>query len=64
MTIGFIFKNGYELKVKCGSFSSTKNGLGQLTGYEMENITENKPIYMDLDEVICVYRVVTDEVEE
>lgn len=64
MTICFVFKNGFELKMKCDKFSVTRNGLDQLTGYNAEGITENKPIDMNLSEVICIYRVVSDEATE
>lgn len=64
MTICFLFKSGYELKMKCKEFSTTKNGLGEFMSYEAKEVTENKPLYMDLSEVVCIYRVMTDEVEE
>ena len=64
MTICFVFKSGYELKMKCEEFSTTKNGFGEFVGYEAKKITENKPLHTDLSEVVCIYRVMTDEVEE
>lgn len=64
MTICFVFKNGFELKMKCDEFSVKRNGLDQLAGYDAKGITENKPIDMDLSEVVCIYRVISDEVTE
>lgn len=62
MTVVFVFKNGYELKVKCENITLTVNNLtGQITGYEMDGIKDNKLLYADFDEILCVYRVSTDE---
>ena len=57
MTVVFVFKNGYELKVKCENFTLTVNSLtGQITGYEMDGIKDNKLLYVDFSEILCVYR--------
>ena len=62
MTVVFVFKNGYELKVKCENINLTVNNLtGQITGYEIEGIKDNKLLYADLNEILCIYRVSTDE---
>ena len=62
MTVVFVFKNGYELKVKCENITLTVNNLtGQITGYEMNGIKDNKLLYADFDEILCVYRVSPDE---
>lgn len=64
MTIVFVFKNGFELEMKCEEFSGNKNAFEQLTSWEAKKVTENKPIHMDLSEVQCIYRKMSDEVAE
>lgn len=54
MTVCFVFKNGYELKMKCGKFKTEKT-YGRVTAFEAENISENQIFDIDLDEVICIY---------
>lgn len=39
------------------------NGLEQVTGYNISGITENKPVYLDFDEVAAIVRVLSDEAE-
>ena len=63
MSMRVILKSGADFIVKCDSFSVEKNGLGQLTGYDIKGITENKPTYIDFDEVVAIVRVLSDEVE-
>lgn len=63
MTIVFVFKNGEKLKAKCEEFSITTGYASKLTGYEMNGITENKPIYIDMENIQCIYRVMSDEVD-
>ncbi len=61
MTIVFVFKNGFELRMKCREFSLKRNGLGVVTGYEAKGVTENQPIEFNIEDVLCTYRVVSDE---
>lgn len=63
MTIVFVFKNGFELKMKCKDFLLHRNGLDMVTGYEAKSVTENKPIEFDFEDVLCIYRVLSDEEE-
>ena len=57
MTVIFVFKNGYELKVKCENCTLSTNYLtGQITGYKMDGIEDNKPLYIDFNEILCVYK--------
>lgn len=58
MTIVIVFKNGYELRTKCESVETTRSDL---TDISYQGIEENKPLYINFDEVLCVYRVVSDE---
>lgn len=61
MIIVIVFKNGYELKMKCSDFSITTTS-GKLTKCKFEGVSENDPIYFDCNEVLCIYRVMSDEV--
>lgn len=63
MTIRVILKSGVEFAVKCDKFTITKNGFGQATGYNIEGITENKPVYLNFEQVAAVVRVYSDEKE-
>ncbi len=63
MTIRIILKSGSEFAIKCDKFTITKNGFGQATGYNIEGITENKPVYLDFEQVAAVVRVYSDEKE-
>lgn len=58
MTVVFVFKNGYELKVKRENVTlTTSNLIGRITGYTIDGIDSNKPLYIDVNEIICVYRL-------
>ena len=64
MTVRVILKSGVEFTVRCAEFSLTRNGLEQVTGYEFKGITENKPVYLDFDQVAAIVRTMSDEVKE
>ena len=58
MTIVIVFKNGYELKTKCTDADITTNKLtGRVTNINYNGITENKPLDVNFDEVLCIYRI-------
>lgn len=61
ITIRVILKSGAEFSIKCEKFTLTRNGLQQVTGYEVNGITENKPVYLDFGQVAAVVRVLSDE---
>lgn len=57
MTIIFRFRDGFELPVECESYEfSTNKMTGQLSSYKIKGITGNKPIFISLEDVICVWR--------
>ena len=65
MTIVIVFKNGYELKTKCESIDMERIGnTGRVTRITWHNVTENKLIDIDFDEILCIYRVMSDELQE
>lgn len=61
MSIRIILKSGAEFTVKCDKFTLEQNVLGQTTGYDISGITENKPVYLDFDEVAAIIRLYSDE---
>ena len=63
MTMRVILKSGSEFAINFDKFTITKNGFGQATGYNIEGITENKPVYLDFEQVAAVVRVYSDEKE-
>ncbi len=56
MKITTVFKNGYSLSVTCESFTINRDAFGQLTGYDIKGIKDHKPMYINFEDVICVYR--------
>ena len=62
MTIVFRFRDGFELPVECESFEYIENNItGQISSYKIKGIKDNKPIYVSLNDVICIWRKVGDE---
>lgn len=61
MTIVLLFKSGKEVRVKCEKFDVERNGLGVMTGFSAEGISENKFLHVDMRELDCIYRVISDE---
>jgi len=58
-----LLKSGVEFSIKCDKFTLTRNGFQQVTGYNIEGITENQPVYLDFEQVAAVVRVFSDEKE-
>jgi len=65
MTIRWVFKNGYTFDTVCEEFESTVNKIaidnGMISGYKASGITKNKPVGIDLTELIAVIRITEDE---
>ena len=64
MHIRVILKSGAEFTVKCDHFTVRKNGLEQITGYNIRGITENKPVFLDFGEVAAIVRLLSNEMED
>ena len=64
MTITILFRNGKELSVKCDSVGIERGMTGRITNLHFKGIKENKILDLDFDEIIAIYRKVSDEVEE
>lgn len=57
MTIVFRFKDGFELPIECESFELTTNSItGKIMDYKITGIKDNKPLYMPLDDIVCIWR--------
>lgn len=56
MNITIVFKNGYSFSMTCNSFTIKQDVFGQLTGYEIKGIKDRKPLYISIEDVMCVYR--------
>ena len=55
MRIIIVFKNGFQLNITCEKFTIYYQ-LGIPYGYEASGIEDNKLLYIDWNEVLCVYR--------
>ena len=63
MTIRVILKSGSEFAIKCDEFTLKQTALGA-SGYDIKGITENKPIYLDFEQIAAVVRTFSDEQPE
>ena len=63
MTMRVILKSGVEFAIKCDKFTIKRDGFGNVAGYDISGITENKPAYLDFEQVAAVVRVFSDEKE-
>ena len=62
MTIVIVFKSGYELRTKCENVETTRSSLtGRVTDISYQGVEENKPLDINFNEVLCIYRVLNDE---
>lgn len=55
MKIIIRFKSGFELPVICEE-AKFQYELSELTGYTFKGIKDNKPIYIHMSDVECIYR--------
>ncbi len=53
-TIRVILKSGAEFTVVCDQFTVTKDVLENLVGYEINGMTDNKVIYLDVQQIEAV----------
>lgn len=60
MRIIIRFKSGFELPITCDNFSLTTHTVtGEITGYDIKGIEDNKPIFFRSEDVECVFRDLT-----
>ena len=57
MSIKVIMKSGVEFTIKCEKFTTRQDIFGKLIGWEIEGISENKPVYIDFEEIAAVIRL-------
>ena len=57
MSIRVIMKSGVEFTIKCEKFTTKQDIFGKLIGWEIEGISENKPVYIDFEEIAAVIRL-------
>ena len=56
MKVIIVFKTGFQLSITCEEFSITQSSLGVPIGYEAKGLADNKPLYFNLNDVLCIYR--------
>lgn len=64
MSMRVILKSGAEFTIKCDKFTLKENGLHAVTAYDIKGITENKPVYLDFEQVAAIVRKYSDETAE
>ena len=64
MSMRVILKSGAEFTIKCDKFTLKENGLHAVTEYDIKGITENKPVYLDFEQVAAIVRKYSDETAE
>ena len=57
MSIRVIMKSGVEFTIKCEKFTTREDMFGKLIGWEIEGISENKPVYIDFEEIAAIIRL-------
>lgn len=61
MTVVFVFKNGFELPMKCKEFELQKDAFGNVDGFSAKGVVENKPVSLNMRDILCIYRIMSDE---
>ena len=57
MSIRVIMKSGVEFTIKCEKFTIKQDVFGKVTGWEIEGISENKPVYIDFEVIAAIIRL-------
>ena len=57
MSIKVIMKSGVEFTIKCEKFTIKQDIFGKVIGWEIEGISENKPVYIDFEEIAAIIRL-------
>ncbi len=56
MKIIIHYKNGFELPVECESIQVETDIYNNLNGYQIKGIKVNKPLYISMKDVLCIWR--------
>ena len=51
--VRFILKNGCTFTVQCEEASVTVCN-GEITGYKLSGIVQNRPLYIDIEQIVAV----------
>lgn len=62
MSIRVIMKTGVEFTIKCEKFTTKQDVFGKIIGWEIEGISENKPVYIDFELIAAIIRLQCDEI--
>lgn len=57
MSIRVIMKSGIEFTIKCEKFTTKQDIFGKVIGWEIEGISENKPVYIVFEEIAAIIRL-------
>ena len=57
MSIRVIMKSGVEFTIKCEKFTTKQDVFGKIIGWEIEGISENKPVYIDFEVIAAIIRL-------
>ena len=57
MSIKVIMKSGVGFTIKCEKITTKQDMFGKIIGWEIEGISENKPVYIDFEEIAAVIRL-------
>lgn len=50
------FKSGFELPIKCEKYLFRTSAVtGKLVQYEIDGIVDNVPLYLNMDEIDCIW---------
>lgn len=55
MKIVIVFKNGDTVEMKCDNYN-IELIAGNITGIKCEGVVDNQLLYVDFDEILCIYR--------
>ena len=57
MTIYIKFKNGFLLPIKCTSYTFKISLItGELVDYKIEGAKDNKPIFLNIEDIECIWQ--------
>ena len=49
------FKSGFELPIVCDELK-LKTACGEILSYDIKGIRDNKPLFLRLEDVECIYQ--------
>ena len=59
------FKSGFMLPVTCEKFRMRTDAVtGEIVSYNIEGITDNKPLFFRSEDIECIFQEMNDEETE